>query len=511
MTINLQTGSAAPVAATGAELLAIKTDLGLNLVSNTADANKPVSTPQATAIAAAIAAIPTSSGPSPTITSFAPATGPVGTVITLTGTGFTGSTAATLGATAAALAVTSATSATVTVPAGGATGLLSITNSRTTAVSATSFTVTVASSLVGVRLPTGKATVAACLPLLTAAAVASGAGGRVLIAAVGDSTTAGFFGDYINKAANCLPANMIPGLAGGAYYASANAVMGNSRSDVFGGPGLYVYDARVTSTGGWVWNAMSSLGGRTGQLLAGTTGTLSMAFATPFDTMEVYYMTNNAPGEFTVDIGGAVLATLATSQANAMRKQTIKVALGVHTVNFKRGGVDGNSYLQGVVAYDSTRKELAIVNASMCGGTISNTADGGTEWDCASTLLVMAPALTMISMQINDWQANNAVPAFKTATQYLITAAKAAGGDVMLWTGFPSATATTPIAQQQAFVTAYYELADTNGLLLVDVWQHEQPRVDANYFDGTHPKLALYQSTGLNLGKVVAAGINGTA
>jgi len=206
-----------------------------------------------------------------------------------------------------------------------------------------------------------------------------------------------------------------------------------------------------------------------------------------------------------------VLATLATSQANAMRKQTIKVALGVHTVNFKRGAVDGNSYLQGVVAYDSTRKELAIVNASMCGGTISNTADGGTEWDCASTLLVMAPALTMISMQINDWQANNAVPAFKTATQYLITAAKAAGGDVMLWTGFPSATATTPIAQQQAFVTAYYELADTNGLLLVDVWQHEQPRVDANYFDGTHPKLALYQSTGLNLGKVVAAGINGTA
>ena len=78
----------------------------------------------------------------PTITSFTPASGPVGTVVTLTGTGFTGTTAVRFNGTAAAsFAVVSATSATATVAAGTSSGVLTLSTPAGTATSPSPFTV----------------------------------------------------------------------------------------------------------------------------------------------------------------------------------------------------------------------------------------------------------------------------------------------------------------------------------------------------------------------------------
>jgi photosystem II stability/assembly factor-like uncharacterized protein len=80
----------------------------------------------------------------PTVTGFTPASGPVGTSVTISGTGFSGATAVTFtGAPATTYAVVSATQITATVPAGATTGPLSVTTPGGTAASATSFTVTV--------------------------------------------------------------------------------------------------------------------------------------------------------------------------------------------------------------------------------------------------------------------------------------------------------------------------------------------------------------------------------
>jgi len=77
----------------------------------------------------------------PTIASFAPSSGPVGTSVTISGTNFSGATAVTFNAVSASFTVNSATAITASVPAGATTGPISVTTAGDTATRASSFTV----------------------------------------------------------------------------------------------------------------------------------------------------------------------------------------------------------------------------------------------------------------------------------------------------------------------------------------------------------------------------------
>jgi hypothetical protein len=77
----------------------------------------------------------------PTISSFTPPSGPVGTSVTLSGTNFTGASAVRFNGTSATFTVNSATTITATVPAGAPSGPISVTTAGGTANSASSFTV----------------------------------------------------------------------------------------------------------------------------------------------------------------------------------------------------------------------------------------------------------------------------------------------------------------------------------------------------------------------------------
>src|SRR5205807_10517330 len=84
-----------------------------------------------------------STGVAPTITTFTPESGPVGTSVTIGGTNFMGATAVTFNGSAASFTVTSDTAIQTTVPAGATTGPLSVITPAGTALSASNFTVTV--------------------------------------------------------------------------------------------------------------------------------------------------------------------------------------------------------------------------------------------------------------------------------------------------------------------------------------------------------------------------------
>ena len=78
----------------------------------------------------------------PTISSFSPASGTIGTAVTLTGSGFTGATKVTFNTAGSQFTVTSDTQITATVPASASTGAIGVTTPGGTTASAKKFTVT---------------------------------------------------------------------------------------------------------------------------------------------------------------------------------------------------------------------------------------------------------------------------------------------------------------------------------------------------------------------------------
>jgi IPT/TIG domain len=85
--------------------------------------------------------LPSARAQAPTITSFTPTSGPIGTIVTITGTDFLGATAVMFNNVTATFTVNSVTRITATVPPGATTGPILVITPSGTATSVTAFTV----------------------------------------------------------------------------------------------------------------------------------------------------------------------------------------------------------------------------------------------------------------------------------------------------------------------------------------------------------------------------------
>jgi uncharacterized protein (TIGR03437 family) len=84
---------------------------------------------------------PATFGVTPTISSFSPGSGKVGSKVTITGNAFTGASAVTFNGAPAVFTVNSYTQITATVPSGATTGRIAVTTAGGTGTSSSSFSV----------------------------------------------------------------------------------------------------------------------------------------------------------------------------------------------------------------------------------------------------------------------------------------------------------------------------------------------------------------------------------
>ncbi len=265
----------------------------------------------------------------PTISSFTPTSGPVGTTVTITGTNFNTTPAnntVMFNGTTAVVTASTATSITTTVPIGATTGTLSVTIGGSTATSSTTFTVTTGSTISINTQPT-EATV--CNG--TVATFTTTATGTTNISYQWQSSTtlAGTYNDiangngYSNVATGTLTVNTTGNFGAGFYRAKVN---GDLATTVFSNAAELTVNAiptapNTTGASGCVNSSItvSASGGAGGQYRWYTVATgatadaqVNSAFTTPILTSTTTYFVsiNNGTCE---SARTQVSATISTS------------------------------------------------------------------------------------------------------------------------------------------------------------------------------------------------------
>jgi gliding motility-associated-like protein len=170
----------------------------------------------------------TVTAPLPTITSFTPASGPVGTTVTITGTNFSTTAAnntVAFNGTTSIVTASTATSITTTVPVGATTGKISVTVGTNTATSTNDFTVTASPIITITTQPSDFIT---CIGQTAAFTTVATGSTNIVYQWQYSSTLAGTYNDiangggYSNVATATLTVNTIGNIGAGFYRCKVN-------------------------------------------------------------------------------------------------------------------------------------------------------------------------------------------------------------------------------------------------------------------------------------------------
>jgi hypothetical protein len=241
----------------------------------------------------------------PTLTSFAPTSGPVGANVTITGSNLTGATAVKFNGASASFVVNSDTQITASVPSGASNGSISVTTSGGTATSSGTFTVT------------------APAPRLTSFSPTSGpAGASVTITGsnLTGATAVKFSGASASFVVNSdaqitatVPAGASTGpisvtTPGGTATTSASytvtspdfSLTASPATQTIRGGGSTTYTVTVTPSGGFAGSVGLSVSG----LPAGATATFNPPSTSSTSTLTIQTSSNSKPGTVTLTITG---------------------------------------------------------------------------------------------------------------------------------------------------------------------------------------------------------------
>lgn len=317
------------------------------------------------------------------------------------------------------------------------------------------------------------------------------------LAFLGDSTTRGFgSGGAGFTGANGLAKNFVTKLANllNQYKApaSAHSIFGCGHSSPYS-----VFDTRVNLGAGWTGTPIGSAIGN--WVFANSTNNNPMTF-TPdgtVDTFKIWFAKNTTLATFDASIDGGAVTQGVGAGARDVGSVTLTAAsVGTRTLSIARAaGTTGSCYIIGIEAYDSTRKQIEVFNWGWSGARIENFVVTTNPWDVLSVIPTYAPDLTCLMMTINDANNFTDLAAYKANMQKVIDACKITG-DVILMSGVPSAVGVSTLANQQKYVDAVRDLADTNGLMFIDNWRrfgnYESMNTLGFYTDTIHPSSVGY-------------------
>lgn len=320
---------------------------------------------------------------------------------------------------------------------------------------------------------------------------------RPLVICLGDSTTAGLWGNGAatgNQTPYTYPTQL------GQLLTSAGIPCQTQSFSGFGQPS---WDSRIT-TASWASSPYTTVGGPFLYATSSGAGTFKFLPTTTVDTFVIYWFGGSGNGTFNYAINNGSTTGVSTNTSGYTYTTTVSTTLGTNTLDITWAS-GGYVYLCGVRAYNSTIPGVDIMQAGWSGSTSS--------WWQTSPLAnysVYGPALTILNLGINDWNTAVGVSTFTTNMQALITQIKAsANGDLILCTPNPTQVAgTVPLATQKGYVNALYTLASSNGLPLIDLFNGRFVtwELASSYGlmgDIYHPKGCGYSDIALALSKVL--------
>lgn len=349
----------------------------------------------------------------------------------------------------------------------------------------------------------------------------------------GDSTTVGHgagdipISNWTNAQPRSMPSRVAAMLATLGLPSTANPFAGpnllNSSNATLAVLPLYKPTIAVASSGTTDWYGANilTLGGFIMNNNSGT-GAFSLIEANAFDAIDICYLQAGGNGTFTVDIGGAALATInaGSPATGAIVKATVSTgaAAAAGTINIKRASGTQIRPIA-VIARNTGVKRVQVLNAGIEGartgdwaGNVASAAYNTTStafYGPANVISTIDPDLTVIKLGANDLANSISVAQAQANLTVLITAAKLNGGSCVLVIPTPMDPATRdPLGNTASYNSMVRALALSQGCGLIDLFARYQSWAIANaqgYFaDNVHGTLVEYANEGDLIGRILS-------
>lgn len=287
---------------------------------------------------------------------------------------------------------------------------------------------------------------------------------------VGDSTFAGMFSmggsTYANARQNSLVDQLATELTNRGLPAQHESWLGGRVYTAAVATEAPEYDPRTTSIGAG-WGVAYGTLGAVRLTNSTTTNPISITPEAAFDRITVLFPGNPGQGSSSINVdGGASLGTIDGNVSQRLGVSTFSCTLGTHTINIAR--IAGSASIIGVIPWVSTAHDLVLVNSA--GGGTTTTSHAGTtfQWETPQAAAWLNPAVSVISLGINDMLQDVAWATSQANLHALISAHRAVC-PVILVTIPPLSTAgnTYPLAEQIQWENFYRELATEYNCRLV--------------------------------------------